>query len=210
MNCMESYTFTKRWYLFQLDETTKEIKKEIDLTNNPTYKLSELVIPANTLDYGIFQAVYEINTTAVQLFKFSSSNSTYFYVRPSGFYVFGIENGITSVLIGSDQRFYLNASNYSMDFDDVIDPSILNYKYYCQTIDSTNQSFGMQMIDLNTYKTNPSLLMNRNFTCFSSIGKRYFVIEFYLEKYKAILFMYFRLVSTCEWWKKFVYFTKRS
>ena len=56
MNCLESYTFTKRWYLYQLDDTTKQIKQEVDLTNNPTYKLSELVIPANTLNYGFFQA----------------------------------------------------------------------------------------------------------------------------------------------------------
>ena len=181
MNCLESFTFTKRWYLYQLDETTKQIKQEVDLTNNPTYKLSELVIPANTLNYGIFQAVYEINTTAVQLFKFSSSNSTYFFVRPSGFFVFGIENGITNVLIGSDQRFYLNASNYSMDFDGVIDPSTLNYRYYCQTIDSTNQSFGMQMIDLYTYKTDSSLTMNRNLTCFSSNGKFFLTIKIYFN-----------------------------
>jgi hypothetical protein len=210
MNCYDSYKYTQEWTLFQLDPSSKQIIKQINISSNPTAKLYELVLPDNTLDYGLYKAIFTVNTTSIEIFKFSSSNSTYFFIRPSGFYVFGIENGITSVLIGSDQRFYLNASNYSMDFDDVIDPSILNYKYYCQTIDSTNQSFGMQMIDLNTYKTNPSLLMNRNFTCFSSIGKRYFVIEFYLEKYKAILFMYFRLVSTCEWWKKFVYFTKRS
>ena len=180
MNCFDSYKFTQEWTVYQLDLSTQQIITQINILTNPTAKLYELAIPANTLDYGLYKAVFTVNTTAIDFFKFSSSNATYFYVRPSGFYVFGIENGITSVLIGSDQRFYLNASNYSMDFDDVIDPSTLNYRYYCKTIDASNQSYGMQMIDLNSYKINSSLVMNRNTTCFSSSGKKKHFFDFSL------------------------------
>ena len=177
MNCYESFTYAKRWYIYQLDETTKQIKNEIDLANNPTFTLSELVLRENTLDYGLFKAVHEINTTC-SVFTFFSRNETFFRIRPSGLFVFGIQNAVTSILIGSDQRFYLNASNYSIDYDEIINPADLNYRYYCKTLDLTNQSYEMQIIDLYSFQANSSLVMNRNKTCFSSSCKKiYYVIK---------------------------------
>ena len=157
--------------LNSIDSVTHSISKVVDLSNNPSTSSSELYIPENTLFYGLYEVLYEVNVTmtAFPYINFTNSAKSYFKIVPTGLAINGIENGVTSLFIGSNQEFYLTPANYSYDLDELADLSSLNYKYYCRTIDLTSNLIdNSTMTDLSTYKSNTGLAMNANKNCFFS------------------------------------------
>lgn len=107
--------------------------------------------------------------TAYPYVNFTNSGYTYLKIAPTGLAINGVENGVTSIYIGSNQNYYLTPTNYSYDLDQIADFTNLNYKYYCRTIDLTSNVIdNSTMTDLNTYQINPSLSMDANQNCFSS------------------------------------------
>ena len=165
------YTYTKRWILNKIDSATHAVLNTIDISNNPSTNLSELFIEENTLAYGLYEVKYEVN---VRMAPFTHTNFTsyaYSYVNviPTGLVINGIENGITSLSIGSSQEFYLTPTSYSYDLDGLADFFSLVYKYYCRTIDLNSSLINNSaIIDLYTFKINSSLSIDSNRNCFSS------------------------------------------
>ena len=171
LDCFEPYTYTKKWTVNLIDSATHQVLKGVDLFNNISTVLSELYIPENTLTYGLYEVIYEVNVTMTvdPYINFTNFRYNYFKIVPSGIAINGIENGVTSLFIGSNQEFHLTPTNYSYDLDELADLSSLNYKYYCRTIDLTSILIdNSTMTDLGTYKTNAGLAMNANKNCFSS------------------------------------------
>jgi hypothetical protein len=166
--------------LNQIDPVTHNISKVVDLANNPSIVSTELYIQENTLSYGLYEVIHEVNVTKTVYPYVTATNSAYSYFKivPTGLVINGIENGITSVVIGSNQEFYLTPTNYSYDLDELADLSSLNYKYYCRTIDLTSNLIdNSTMTDLSTYKSNTSLTMNANKNCFaSSAASKFWII----------------------------------
>ena len=99
--------------LNSIDSATHSILKVVDLSNNPSTSSSELYIPENTLTYGLYEVIYEVNVTMTvdPYINFTSSGYSYFKIVPTGLAINGIENGITSLFIGSNQEFYLTPAN---------------------------------------------------------------------------------------------------
>ena len=175
----ESYTLTKQWALKAIDLATYQVLKVVDLSNNPSIVSSGLYIPENTLYYGLYEVIYQINVimTAYPYLNTTISGYSYFKIVPTGLTINGIENGVTSLFIGSNQEFYLTPANYSYDLDELADLSSLNYKYYCRTIDLTSNLIdNSTMTDLSTYKSNTGLAMNANKNCFASSAASKFCI----------------------------------
>lgn len=118
-----------------LNKTTNKPIDTVDLSKNPTSKLSELVIKGNKVDYGLYKFELFVNVTfnvSVTL----TSNVVYSYVEviPSGIAVYSVKNGVSNILIGSNQEFLLQPALYSYDMDDVITADKLGFVLYCQTI----------------------------------------------------------------------------
>ena len=110
---------------------------------------------------------------------------SYFQIIPTGLAVFGIENGVSSVLIGSNQEFNLQPSIYSIDLDNLVTPDKLSFTYYCQTVNISSASSAISpQADLKTYSNDPNLVMMRSRTCFGNNSK----IKLYL--YFLILTVY--------------------
>jgi hypothetical protein len=171
----QTFTLTYSWSLNQISNSVN--KSHIDLTQNPTSYLSELILQANALMYGLYEINLEVKlVTSDKSSPSSSLIKTYIQIIPTGIVVNAIENGISSILIGSQQNLTLNPSKYSFDLDNLIAPSqILQFKFYCTTLlfnTTFNQSLSQSQEDLLKIKTNGiSSSLSRNRTCFNSISK---------------------------------------
>ena len=122
--------------MFKLDENDElKILKEFQLSENSTVFKSELSFKRNTLEYGIYKLTYDVLLYAnvnskMKTFKFSVK--IFIRIISSGIVVFGLENGLDSKLIGSQQSILFMPSVYSFDIDSLVMPSQLEYKYYCR------------------------------------------------------------------------------
>ena len=87
-----------------------------------------MAIKENTLDYGFYLVTLKVDVT-YNANSYISSNValSYFQIIPTGLAVFGIENGVSSVLIGSNQEFNLQPSIYSIDLDNLVTPDKLSF-----------------------------------------------------------------------------------
>lgn len=109
--------------------------------------------------------------------SFIASNvaQTYIQIIPTGLAVFAFENGVSNLFIGSIQEIRLQPSIYTLDLDSKIIPDKLNFSFFCKTVNlSESNSAVNSQIDLMTYKNNPNLVMNRNFSCFGTSSKKNF------------------------------------
>ena len=181
--CNSSYILTYTWLASRMD-----IAQTIDLTTNPTSASSQLIISANSLAYGLYNFTFRVEVAMWDNSVLSNSANTFVQIVPTGLAVYALRNGISSILIGSQQKLVLNPATYSIDLDDFISPSSLQYTFYCNTInlnlktespDEPDEYQIEQMSiaakdDLLAYKINPQLAMAANRTCFSSNCKSIF------------------------------------
>ena len=196
--CKTNFTYENKWTLTKIDPNTFANLSAIDLSSNPSSQLSELVIKENTLAYGLYKFLFQV------IVKFNgnsqiSSNlaETYIQIIPTGLAVFAIENGVSSVLIGTKQSFDLQPSMFSIDFDNIIQPSELNFTYYCKTVNLSDPNSINNLtskIDLLSYKNNQTLVMDRNVNCFGNSSKITLIFFQVLIKFKNFFFNIFRLI----------------
>ena len=168
-SCNSSYTMTNKWRLILFNSSSFT---NIDLSSNPTWQSTSLVIQAYTLSYGLYAFNFQTNVTLENSNVFLTNNlTTYVKIVPTGFAVFGLQNGVSGLLIGSQQTFNLNPSLYSLDLDNIVQPNSLEYKFYCFPILTNTLANITQLIDLFTYANNAQLQMYWNSTCFTSNSK---------------------------------------
>ena len=164
--CNSSFTNSYAWSL-----TSMTSNANIALTTNPTLVSSELVIPANTLMYDLYKFTFIIQISTASNGILSNQVDTFIEIVPTGLAIFGIQNGISNVLIGSQQQFILNPAAYSLDFDAVVAPSSLAYTFYCIPILPSGVTTQITY-DLQTYLTNSKLPMTWDTTCFAANSKQ--------------------------------------
>ena len=153
----------KQKYQWKLNQIYSDHINSIDLTSNPSSVSSEIVIQPNTLDYGLYEFIFQVSISGT---SFQSNTSTFIEITSSGLAVYVLPNGVQSILLGKDQSLRLNPPAYSFDFDNLTLMTSLIFKFYCSL-----NSFGP--IDLATYKRNSSLQMQANQTCFTATGFKF-------------------------------------
>jgi hypothetical protein len=183
-SCTSSYAMTFKWSSTLIVNSTFMTK--IDLSSNPTWQSTILVTQANSLAFGLYAFNFQTNVTITKTSNIFQTNNltTYVQIIPSGLAVYGLQNGVSGLLIGTQQSFSLKPALFSLDLDSLIQPSTLQYKFYCFTLKfGVNTIFKTtQSIDLSTYKNNSLLQMNSNTTCFSSNSKKF--CFFYYENFQ--------------------------
>ena len=166
--CNFSYTSMNTWNLKRIDITPQI---NIVLSSNPTAQSGELVIQANTLDYGLYQFSFNVDITLLNIdgTKFNAVIDTFIKIIPTGLAIFAIQNGISNILIGSGQSYILNPLAYSFDFDNYATITNLKFLFYCNSIDLTSNLINTpSTIDLLKFKSDSKLAMAWNKTCFNS------------------------------------------
>lgn len=161
-----------RWTILKIDKTGN-ILQTIDTSRNPSALTSELYLPENSLTRATYRFVFTITinaTKSIGSIEIANSIDTYYEIISPDIIVFGLENGITQIRIGSLQDLSFNPDKYSYLIGSDVLPSDLEYKFYCRVVDylsNTTLFSNNSDIDLLTYKTN-SIPMNENVTCFNS------------------------------------------
>ena len=172
--CNTNFTYQNIWTLTQLDPQTFVTLENIDLSIYQSHQSTELVIDENTLAYGLYKFKFQVIVTFNGNSQISSNMAeTYIQIIPTGLAVFAIENGVSSVLLGTKQSFNLQPSVFSIDFDNIVQPSQLNFTYYCKMVnlsDANSLNTPASSIDLLSYKNNQALTMDRNLNCFANNG----------------------------------------
>ena len=164
--CNSSFALSNSWSLNP---------PSVDLSTNPTSLSSHLVIPANAIPYGLYEFSLLVNITLSNGSILSNTASTFFRIIPTGLAVFALQNGISRILIGSQQTLTLDPAAYSIDLDALVSPNSLQYTFYCHTVNLTSTlSTKQNNSDLLTYKTNPLLAMSSINTCFNSNSNTFF------------------------------------
>ncbi len=171
LNCGDNMNNFIQWTIYSVDATTGDIKKQINLQNNPTLQYSELVIQPGVLTYGLYKFVF---TVTMDISIYSNSIDHYVKIEPTGIVVFTMKGGVAEITRGYAQDFVLNPIQYSFDLDNIVSGSSLNYKFFCQSVDNgIANGFPMSSftdkIDLMSFQQNlfPKFKMSINKTCFS-------------------------------------------
>ena len=130
----------------------------------------------NTLSYGLYKFQFQVTVTFNGKSQISSNVAeTYVQIIPTGLAVFGLENGVGSVMIGSKQSFRFEPSKYSIDLDYIIKADSLSFVYYCTTVNLSDPNSALNSIvssiDLLSYSINQGLLMGRSLNCFGNSSK---------------------------------------
>ena len=190
INCNTSLENTKKWTIFEIDPVTDQSLKEITLPLNPTVDYAELVIQPNTLKYGLYKIVFRVIMGSVKPLVFEDQIETFAKIVPSGVIVSALKlsqlsvSGTLEINKGTSQDIEFDPFLSSYDIDGLADMLHLQYKYYCQVVDSgVARGFPLlsvdNKIDLAMLKSDASLTLanNANKMCFESSGcNSYFIL----------------------------------
>ena len=161
--CNLTYTQTFKWFLNKIYSNSSQ---SVDLSSNPSSISSEIVIKPNTLDYGVYEFICQVNILLTDSGKVYTNNaSTFIQIIPTGLVVYTLQNGIQSISIGFEQSLNLSPPKYSFDYDNLAQIKNLTFKFYCSPINSNSIDVS-KSIDLASLKRNSSLIQ----ACFSSEG----------------------------------------
>ena len=181
--CDTAYTTEYTWTGNLLNSTDFQPIRALNLTSLANTKKSTLVVPENSLNYGLYEFRLEFVVrygTAGSKHK-SAEAVTYYEVIPTGLAVIAIGssvNSVSSVTIGSGGMFTLKPALYTIDYDNLTEASKLDFTYYCRTVDLTQPNVNSySTTDLYTLKVlNQS--MNRNISCFGSPSKLFIIMPY--------------------------------
>jgi hypothetical protein len=172
-----SYTVSSAsWQIIWLDLDYSSIG-EVDLSANPTAATTQLNLPANYLDIGVYQIIFMATvTTGASSQVFYGNASTYIEIITSGLEVFALQNGLDTITIGINQSLSLTPRKYSYDLDELINMDSLSFVFYCQVVNSSAgfvNDLDPTIYDLLTLKMNSSL-DEGGASCFNSSNGFYF------------------------------------
>ena len=123
---------------WSIKNSTNENFSEIEFDKKIITSRSELYIPSNTLQYGIYQL--ELQVTTKDNPSLTNSSSVYVEISPSGVTANLVPLGTSVVTSGDQQNLILNPGNYSKDPDGFeFNSSDWKYEYFCRIYPSPDQ-----------------------------------------------------------------------
>jgi len=151
---------------------------EIEFDKKIITSRSELYIPSNILQYGIYQL--ELRVTIEDNPNLTNSSSVYVEISPSGVTANLVPLGTSVVTSGDQQNLILNPGNYSKDSDGFeFNSSDWKYEYFCrfyppvESLVKINSFFQSNQFE---YKGNQSSL-----TIFANVLRKTFDYQFVVQ-----------------------------
>ncbi|UJR08943.1 hypothetical protein I4U23_013195 [Adineta vaga] len=171
LNCNPSLSTIIKWTLKQCSSTCST---DIQLDSSIITTQSELFIPSNSLDYGI----YELKLS-VTMATFPNSTSTaliYAKITPSNITANLIQFGTLMIAHGYQQDLLLNPGAYSIDPDsDTFNATNWNYDYYCRIFDR----YSFPNINGTLLTIDDSRIDSLNPSCFANQSKNGSGLEYH-------------------------------
>ena len=179
IRCSLSLLNIKKWRIFSIDSSSSQINSEVNLINNPTVNFAELVIQENTLDYGTYKVVYQVQMVGQNqdLNAFQSLTEHFIKIVPSGLVINAFKDGEFEIRRGINQTIELNPGLYSNDLDSIVDFKLMKFHFFCSIMENgfiISEPFSslLQMVDLATFKANKASILE---SCFNDTS---FLIHF--------------------------------
>jgi hypothetical protein len=165
-----SYTVIHDWKVFCL--STCSPVGEFLLTGNPTITEQNLTLLGNTFGYGLYRIQYNLTFSLADGSQVTLVNNTFVNIVPSGIIVNILPNGASNATIGLIQELSLSPKQHSIEMDNFIDLTSLQYRFFCKLVptDQAGQFFANEsgQTDLASAKTSGTLPSN---SCFNSTGE---------------------------------------
>ncbi|CAF1003732.1 unnamed protein product [Brachionus calyciflorus] len=153
LNFIQKHIIKKSWTIYKMGSNNSFTDPPIKLENNPTVNYSQLIITSNILKYGVYKLVHWVYVKVDTGYLRDIPNEieqfadVYIQIVPGGIALFCLENGLDRIKIGKKQTLELNPIKYAYDMDFLVNPSSLNYSFYCISTNSSQNS--QDIIDIN-------------------------------------------------------------
>ncbi|CAF0988120.1 unnamed protein product, partial [Brachionus calyciflorus] len=145
---IQRHSIKRSWEIFKQVDSTTFSNSSINFFN-PTLNTSQIILPSNFLEYGVYKLVHKIRITILTggIYDVSKESllETYIEIVPGGVAVFSLENGLDYLKIGKNQSLELNPLKYAYDMDKLTDTSLLDFKFYCFLSDKDETDFGKKI-----------------------------------------------------------------
>ena len=170
LRCNSTLSNEKIWEIYKLDENTGAEEKIIPIESNPTKNYADLVLKANTLEYGLYRLVYSVKMLCIQ--TLTAQVDTYLRIIPTGLVLSSLRlaqpmyGGSIEITLGLNQTVVFDPILHSFDIDLLADITRLAFKYTCQIVDS-NSPQGYPQASNETFYLDDLKSISRQF-CFSS------------------------------------------
>ena len=163
---------------WSIRNSTNNNLSEIEFDKKIITSRSELYIPSNTLQYGIYQL--ELRVTTKDNSSLTSSSSVYVEISPSGVTANLVPLGTSVVTSGDQQNLILNPGNYSKDPDGLeFNSSDWKYEYFSRFYPSTNQFIKINsFFQLNQFECQGN---ESSLTIFANVLKKTFEYQFVVQ-----------------------------
>lgn len=174
--CNSNYSSLSKQYLWtvsRVDATTGSVLQAIDVTGNPSYTASTFALNSRELPYSYYvmqvSATFVVTALNGLTHTFTATNRSYINVGPTGFLIYATPWPSYLFIVGYQQNFVFNPTQYSYDFDGILSGNAMSFQYYCGKIASDIESTQVSGIDLYSMTVDPTLLSYTD--CFSSLAE---------------------------------------
>lgn len=131
-DCPVNFIVSKKWSIDKLN-SAGSIIGTVSIANNPSSTSSQLVIQANTLEYGIY-AITISATLHTSSDSLKSWLKAYVEIVPTGFAVLSLANMVQEVALVTSQSISLEPKIYSYDLDKKVQSNELSFSFYCRRV----------------------------------------------------------------------------
>ena len=164
-----NFSVVYEWIANEIDPLTRNFLQKIQINSTNSVNQISLNIPNASLPFGLYQIVFQAIVISPPD-QFISNTSSYIQVVPATYMIEAISQA-TSLSVGPLDSISFVPAAFSIDPNSLVDPSSLNYSYYCILTDSnTNLT---SSFDQSLYSIQPNAVlsqdqMNAANTCFKS------------------------------------------
>ena len=163
---------------WSIKNSTNNNFSEIEFDKKILTSRSELYIPSNALQYGIYQL--ELRVTTIDNPNLTNSSSVYVEISSSGVTANLVPLGTSVVTSGDQQNLILNPGNYSKDPDGFeFNSSDWKYEYFCRNYPSADQFVKINgFFQLNEFEYNGN---ESSLTIFANVLQKTFDYQFVVQ-----------------------------
>ena len=163
---------TYQWKVNKIDPSTKNILQNVNFNSTISINFTNLIIPNATLSYGYYQVIFEA-IVSLSFIQTISNTTSYIQILPASFVITAFNQAVI-LLVDPLESISFVPAFYSIDPNGIIDPSTLNYNYYCiltdaNTVQASNFNQPIYSILPNVDLTQDQT--NNDNTCFKSSSK---------------------------------------
>ncbi len=169
-----NFSVTYEWTVNKIDPSTKNLLQNVNFNSTIPINLTTLIIPNATLSYGYYQVIFQA-IVSLSFIQTISNATSYIKVLPADYLITAFSQAAVNLLVDPLESISFVPAFYSTDPNGIVDPSTLNFNYYCiltdkNTVQESNFNQPIYSIQPNVVDLTGDQINAIN-TCFKSPSK---------------------------------------